>query len=130
MKTLVFYDGNCGFCRWSVSLALHLDREGRLDAVPLQTPGVLAQHGISRAAAEKALHVVTPEGAVYRAGDAVRAILSVLPWFRPMRFLWRVPGFPWLADRLYYLVADNRGFLSSGLALVGVDVARCGVRGV
>ena len=92
-KTLIFYDGNCGFCRWSVSLALRFDARARLQPIPLQTPGVLEAQGIARADAEKALHVLTSEGRVVCAGWALWAIVRELPWWRSLRLLWRVPGF-------------------------------------
>lgn len=126
-KTLVFYDGNCGFCRWSVSLALRFDARARLQPIPLQTPGVLEAQGIARADAEKALHVLTPEGQVVCAGWALWAIVRELPWWRSLRLLWRVPGFALLANWGYYRVANNRDRLGRYLGYVGVNVAQCRV---
>lgn len=127
--TLVLYDGDCGFCRWSVSVALRFDRHARLRPMPLQTPGVLDAHGIAQQDAEKALHVVTPEGQVVRAGWALWAIVRELPWWRAVRVLWYIPRFAALADWGYYRVADNRDRLGRYLGYVGVNVAQCRVDG-
>ena len=124
MKTLVLYDDDCGFCRWAVTVAGRLDAYGRLEPVALQTPGVLERFGIPRAEAERALHVVAPDGSVYKAGDALRVMVSKLPWVWPLRFLWRVPGFSWLAERTYFLVADNRGSLARVASRPDVPGAR------
>ena len=124
MKTLVLYDGNCGFCRWSVTLAGRLDKRERLEPVALQTPGVLERFGVPRAEAEKALHVVAPDGSVHKAGNALRVMASELPWVWPLRFLWLIPGFSWLADRAYFLVANNRGRLARVASRPDVPGAR------
>jgi predicted DCC family thiol-disulfide oxidoreductase YuxK len=123
--TLVFYDGNCGFCRWSLTLALRFDKNTRLQPLPLQTPGLLAAHSIALADAEKALHVVTPEGQVVQAGWALWAILRELPWWRAARVLWYIPGFAALADWGYYRIANNRDRLGRYLAYLGINVAQC-----
>ncbi len=126
-KTLVLYDGDCGFCQWSVNLALKLDREDRLEPRPLQTPGLLGQHGIAQQDAETALHVVTPRGQVVRAGGAMQAILCELPLWRGAQVLWWVPGFDKLADWLYMRVAGNRHVLGKLLLRVGISEAQCQV---
>ena len=122
---LVLYDGDCGFCRWSVTLALRFDTAARLRPIALQTPGVLEAQGIALADAQKALHVVTPEGQVVRAGWALWAVARELPWWRATRVLWHIPGFAALADWLYYRVANNRDRVGRFLAYIGVDVAQC-----
>lgn len=113
----MLFDGDCGICRGLVDLLGRLDGWGRLDLVPLQAPGVLAELGISRQQAERALHVVTPDGEVHVAGDALRVILSELPWLWPAAWLWRLPGFGWLVERLYHLVGEHRYQLSGWLGL-------------
>ena len=124
IKTLVLYDGHCGFCRWAATVAVRLDAYGRLEPVALQTPGVLGRFNIPRAEAERALHVVAPDGSVHRAGEALRVMASKLPWVWPLRFLWRVPGFAWLADRAYFFIADHRGSLARVASRPDVPSAR------
>ncbi|MEM6430570.1 MAG: DUF393 domain-containing protein [Deinococcota bacterium] len=126
-KTLVLYDGDCGFCQWSVNLALKLDRHNRLEPRPLQTPGLLEQHNIARQDAETALHVVMPSGQVVRAGGAIQAIICELPLWRGAQVLWFVPGFGKLADWLYARVAANRHVLGKWLLRVGISEAQCQV---
>ncbi|MEM7739056.1 MAG: DUF393 domain-containing protein [Deinococcota bacterium] len=126
-KTLVLYDGDCGFCQWSVNLALKFDRHTRLEPRPLQTPGLLEQHNISRQAAETALHVVTPSGQVVQAGYAIKAILHELPLWRGAQVWWFIPGFGILANWVYARVAANRHKLGQLLLRVGISEAQCQV---
>ncbi|WP_038044106.1 hypothetical protein [Thermus tengchongensis] len=51
--------------------------------------------------------VVEVEGQRYTEGRGFLGLLLASP-FRPLALLWRLPGFPWLADRAYRLVADRR----------------------
>jgi predicted DCC family thiol-disulfide oxidoreductase YuxK len=57
-------------------------------------------------ACERAVHAVTPAGAVYRAGRAVVAVLVALGW--PVGWLGRRP-FAWPVEGVYWLVARHRG---------------------
>lgn len=117
VKTLLLYDGDCGFCTWSAQQAKRFDRAGRLDIMPLQAPGVLARYGISPTAAGLSLHVVTPDGRVHNGGASIRMALRALPWLWPAYYLWFIPGVPWLMDRLYYLMARHRHRLGRWLGL-------------
>lgn len=126
-KVLVLYDGKCGFCKWSVNLALRFDRDGRLEPTPLQTPGVLEPYNIPLDNAKKALHVVSRDGKVYSAGGALAIISRNVAWLWPAYYLWKLPGLAWLADRLYFLIAENRDTIGKVLSSTGVKGARCSV---
>lgn len=116
MATLMLYDGECGFCSWSVQQALRLAR-GQLAAEPLQAPGVLARYGIPQKAAMLSLHVVTPDGKLHRGGAAIRMVLRELAWLWPADYLWYLPGFAWLMDRAYDAAARHRHRLGRWLGL-------------
>lgn len=117
MKTQVLFDGDCSFCS---ALALHaerFDRRDRLELTPLQSPGVLAQHGVPLAAAAEALHVVSADGSVHVGGRAIQAVLAELAWLWPASYLWLIPGFPYLMEHLYHWIARNRHTLGRWLGL-------------
>src|SRR5947209_20328715 len=66
----VFWDGTCGFCRRAVDWIKRQDRHDRLFPVPYQ---VAPRPPMTEALARRcphAIHVLTPEGVVRRAGRA------------------------------------------------------------
>ena len=79
-RSLVFYDRDCGFCRWSLAQVLAWDRGHRLRPVALQDAEARARLGhLDHERMFASAHVVTPEGRVYSGGDAVAPILRLLP---------------------------------------------------
>lgn len=103
----LIYDGDCEFCRRSVRLVDRWDVRGRIEPVPFQSAN-LERYGIARSAAEEAMHVVDPDGAVWRGAEAAREILRLLPAGRPLGWLFRLPGVPALAERTYAWIARRR----------------------
>jgi predicted DCC family thiol-disulfide oxidoreductase YuxK len=64
-----------------------------------------------RRACARAVHVVTPEGRVLRAGRATMYVLAELGWRRTAALL-ATPPLVWAVEAGYALVAANRGRLS------------------
>ena len=62
-------------------------------------------------ACERAMHVITKEGRVLRAGRASLFILDRLGW-GPLARLLCLPPFVWGVELAYWLVARNRGLAS------------------
>lgn len=105
---LVLYDGGCGFCRRSVATARGRWFRARIEAQPYQEADLVV-HNLDVENCAKALHCVDTDGAISVGGQAVATILrhSRFPWPIVGRVMtW--PGARWVADRLYFLVADNR----------------------
>jgi predicted DCC family thiol-disulfide oxidoreductase YuxK len=131
-RLTVLYDNDCGFCRWSVMQLRPLDRDRRLEFVPLQH----AEEHLERpelatlARTENlrdAIHVVRPDGRVRSAGGAMFEILDALPggWLlRPWALL---PGIESLADVGYRFVADRRDMWVSLLNRTGAGVPACDI---
>jgi hypothetical protein len=63
------------------------------------------------AACDRAVHVVTADGAVLRAGRAVLFILERCGWGAAARCL-ALPPFVWGVEAIYSLVARNRMLVS------------------
>ena len=106
-KTVVYFDGVCGFCNRTVDFLLKRDHEGKLLFAPLQ--GETARETLSeRDRATLDSLVVRQHGAVYRRSAAVVRVLWELSL--PLRIagwlLWLVPK-P-LRDLGYRLVAKVR----------------------
>ena len=60
-----------------------------------------------RRACARAVHVITPEGRVLRAGRAWLCVLHVLGWRRTVAIL-SLPPLVWAIEVGYRVVADNR----------------------
>lgn len=107
VKPLLIYDGDCGFCkrwvrRWS-------SRTGeRVDYAPYQQPGVLARHGVSVAAARRAVQLVLPDGERYQGAEAVFRLVMLAPGRHLLARLGRLPVLRWIAERLYRFIAAHR----------------------
>jgi predicted DCC family thiol-disulfide oxidoreductase YuxK len=107
-RPVVVYDGACRFC---IEQAQRLERlvGDRIRLASFREPGVLEQHPqLTRAACERALQLVEPDGTVRSGADAVVHVLGVRAGFAPLRWLYRVPGLRQLFDLGYGLVARNR----------------------
>jgi predicted DCC family thiol-disulfide oxidoreductase YuxK len=107
MRATLFYDADCGFCRWAVAKVMVWDRARAIRVVALQ----------DRAEAERLLtpmdeetrmsswHLVI-EGRVHSAGKGVAPLLRLLPGGGPAARV-ATAAQP-LTDRLYDFVAARR----------------------
>jgi predicted DCC family thiol-disulfide oxidoreductase YuxK len=107
-KWLVFYDSDCGFCRWSLGLLLRLDRDHRLAPVKLSEPQADRFLGdLTEEQRTASWHLVAPGGQRWSAGSALAPVARLLRGgSAPAALLERVPG---LAERGYDWVAAHRG---------------------
>ena len=77
---ILFYDADCGFCKWAVACVLRLDRHRRLRPVALQSAAAarfLAE--VPPAERMESWHLVAADGSVQSGGDVFAAILQRLP---------------------------------------------------
>jgi predicted DCC family thiol-disulfide oxidoreductase YuxK len=112
-RPLLIYDGDCGFClRW-VARWQRITGE-RLDYLPFQDAGVAARfQEIPLAQFEKAVHLIEPDGSVYRGAAAALRARGMNPDHRfLLRLYERVPGFAPVAEAAYRLLAGNRRRIS------------------
>lgn len=67
-------------------------------------------------------HLVSPEGRVYSKGQGILELAAQLPLIAPLVFVFRLlPRHEELADKLYALVAQNRGAPYGGSCQVNFD---------
>ena len=104
-QSILLYDSDCGFCRWSVDKVLAWDRRRRLRAVALQDPEAANLLGPIDTKMDS-WHLVTSDGRVHSGGAALAPLLRLLPGGRPLGALF--VAFPGITDRAYRLVAHNR----------------------
>lgn len=122
-QTVVLYDDDCGFCKWSLNKILAWDRRKELRPVAIQSEeGARLLAGVPASAWLNSWHLALPTGEVYSAGAVAAPLARMLPGGKPLAALF--DRFPRVTDRAYRYVADHRdGFAR----LVGVD-ATCRVR--
>jgi len=112
---VLVYDGECRFCRACVRLVERWDVHRRVRVVPFQDAGALAVlPAIPRPALEAAMQLVSPADEVRAGAEAAPALLGLLPGGGVLALMFRLPGFPALAARVYAVVARNRHRLGCG----------------
>jgi predicted DCC family thiol-disulfide oxidoreductase YuxK len=109
MAWVVFFDGNCGFCSWTVRQVFRLDRHARITFAPLQ--GDLArEHGFSKYADEAGGTMVVlreTDGKVFTHSDGLIELARAFGGgWRVLTVARFIPK--WLRDAGYRWIAHNR----------------------
>jgi predicted DCC family thiol-disulfide oxidoreductase YuxK len=107
----LLWDGACGFCRRLVEWVRRRDRDTRFEIVPYQEARTPPMTPELREGCRRALHVVTSDGRILRAGRASLFVLGATGSSRLARVL-SLPPLVWLVEIGYRLVSRNRSFLS------------------
>jgi predicted DCC family thiol-disulfide oxidoreductase YuxK len=95
-------------CTRSVELLDRLDRMGKLQSEPLQSPGTAQRLGISLSELLDSVRWLDSSGDVYSGAEAANAALSAAIGSRiPLR-LYRLPGVGYIEEAVYRWVAANR----------------------
>lgn len=106
-RATILYDGDCGFCRWSLDRVLAWDRRGRLRPLALDTAEARElTPGMSEEDRAASWHLVEADGTVSSAGAAFGPLGRLLPFGAPLTVL--ASRAPRLTERGYRFVADHR----------------------
>jgi len=106
---VVLFDGNCGFCRWSVGLIERWDRHDKLRSTSIQSEeGSRLLAGMPPSRRLDSFHLSEPGGAILSAGEAAAPLLRRLPGGRPIAFL--TEQMPRTTERAYRFIANRRSF--------------------
>ncbi len=120
-RSVLLYDSDCGFCRWSTAKILAWDRHGRLRPVPLQDPeSDRLLRGMDQRTKMDSWHLVTPDGRARSAGAAFPPLLRLLPGARPLAAL--ASAFPRTTERTYRWVSRHRDWLGRRLGAQACSV--------
>jgi predicted DCC family thiol-disulfide oxidoreductase YuxK len=110
-RWVVLYDGDCGFCKLTLSGVLRWDRAARLRPIALQRPeagDLLAD--LSPEERMRSWHLISPSGTRHSAGEALPPLLRLLPGGAlPAKGFARAQG---PTNRGYRWVAEHRSQLS------------------
>lgn len=112
MKTLLIYDGECGFCRRSVDILWDLlGKDNHYEIVanhavndPRWTPELLQK-------SERFFITIAADGVVYLGADAVNFLLRSTR-YRWLSTLMKFPPLLWFERAAYRYVANHRQFFS------------------
>jgi predicted DCC family thiol-disulfide oxidoreductase YuxK len=104
---ILVYDGRCRFC---IRSATRLRRwvGDRLRLESFREPGVLERHGLDLAQCEAGSQLVLADGRVFGGAAGILRALALRPVFRPLVWLYAVPGLRQAIDAAYGVVARNR----------------------
>lgn len=108
--SILLYDDDCGFCRWSVDRILRAHRGNALRAQAIQSDE--GQRLLASLSAERIMeswHIVSTDGELSSAGAAVPVLLRLLPHGRHLANL--AAHFPRMTQAVYSFVATNRDHL-------------------
>jgi predicted DCC family thiol-disulfide oxidoreductase YuxK len=109
-KLAMLYDGGCEMCRTVAAGILHYDNTESLELLDANDPaarGLFSELKLDDLLYE--LHVIDDRGRVYRGARAVNEILRRQAGLRSLfAYLWYVPGYAWIADRQYKVIAGGR----------------------
>jgi predicted DCC family thiol-disulfide oxidoreductase YuxK len=122
-RSVVLYDQDCGFCKWSLDKILAWDRSKRLCAVPIQSEdGQRLLAGVDPELRLDSWHLVDDKGKLFSAGAVAEPLTRSLPCGRPVAAV--LGAFPGLTESAYRYVAGHR---DRWVRLLGID-ASCELR--
>lgn len=104
----VLYDAECQLCRGAAARLRRLDRWNQIELIPVQDDSVPRRFpALDRQRALTAMAAIDARGIVFGV-DAYARIGALLPRWRRVAWLLRVPGLHALAAAAYSAVARNR----------------------
>lgn len=107
----IFWDGGCALCRRAVDWVARRDTDAHYRIVAYQRAPSPPMTEEIRQACASAVHVVTAEGRVLKAGRACLYILEGLG-YAPLARVLGVPPMVWMVELGYRVVASRRRFFS------------------
>src|SRR5256714_13717385 len=107
MGATLFYDSDCGFCRWSLAKILAWDRRGVVKPAALDSPEAdIALAGIPDEERMSSWHFVDPAGRLHSAGAGFAPLLRLLPGGTPLAAA--AARAPRMTEHAYRWVAGRR----------------------
>ncbi len=97
----VLYDGACPLCRREIALYRGACGDVPLSFADVSNEAVVLPPSLPRDAALARFHVQRADGQIVSGAQAFLALWSVLPRWRWLARIGRIPGVAWLLERAY-----------------------------
>ncbi len=108
MSHKLIYDGHCPFCTAQAANIKRLAGES-ITLESFQDPAVLAKYPeLTREDCMKEIKLKTKDGRLMGGAEAIFFALSLYPLYRPLRWIYPIPGLKQIFDWGYAWVAKNR----------------------
>ena len=112
-RHIALYDGDCGFCTKWRDRMMRRDPRGAIEWLSVHDPTVATRFpGIDREDALRQMWVYAPDGSVHKGAEGWRVLFRVLDGLTWVAGLYRIPGVPFVMDRVYRQIAARRYRLS------------------
>ena len=99
-KHALLFDGRCNFCGQQLHRLLRLARPGTIEPVDFQAAGALDRFpGLTHEACMEAMHLVTPDGKIFRGFEAAVHAIATRPILGKLAYLYYLPGLRGICDR-------------------------------
>ena len=112
----VVYDGFCKVCGKLVAILIRWDRDGDLEILPSQTPGIAARFPWipARAYLESVQFIDHRRNETWQGAAALEHIIDALPKGKLITWIFSIPFVRPLAEKFYRWFAKNRYHLGCG----------------
>jgi predicted DCC family thiol-disulfide oxidoreductase YuxK len=107
----VLYDGACPLCRREIGVYRGLQPNAPLCFADVSDPASPVPHGTTRAQLLARFHVRDSDGRLHSGAEAFLALWAVLPGWRWLARVGRLPGAAWAMERVYRLFLRVRPLL-------------------
>ena len=99
----VLYDGACPLCRREIGVYRNLQAGAPVCFADVSDPTSALPEGATRAQLLARFHVRRPDGRLLSGAQAFLALWALLPGWRWLAHIGRLPGTAWLMERIYRL---------------------------
>lgn len=126
-KPLLLFDGDCGFCEWSIDHLRKIDQDSKFQIASYQSIAEedLKSVGLDYEKCEHALQLIGTSGKVHSGIFAFNHfLLRYSPWNLLLIPLYLFPPFLLLEHGVYRAIANNRFRLSQKLGLKACSLGK------
>jgi hypothetical protein len=109
---LIIYDGACGACSFFIGERRPFFEKYGFSLAPLQAEWIQDLTGVDDTMLLQSIHLVAPDGKIYRGADFFHYLSGKVWWLLPIHFILKVPLIRRLFNKLYDYIALRRKSLS------------------
>ena len=119
-RYILIYDDACPVCLAGLEQIRKFDTAGLIEQLPLSDVGPASFPELPEVVElRKAIHLITPDGSLYRGAEAIAALADLFPQMKVIRSLFALPGIKPVAHGVYHFIARHRMTISSVLGADG-----------